>query len=104
LEIAFADKSLRLICESGRRAAKKFGEEAAEALKVCLADMEAVDHVSELPLKVPDLNQSLRFSIPLTNGLNIVFECNHPVVPRKKGGATVDWKKVSRVKVVSIDA
>src|SRR5258708_22364381 len=48
VEIAFANKSLRQLCESERRARRSLGPRVAEKLKRRLADLRAANCVKDL--------------------------------------------------------
>ena len=48
VEIAFAKKSLRQICESERSARRLLGRRVAQRLKIRLADIQIADSVSDL--------------------------------------------------------
>ncbi len=75
MEIDFKDKKLRQLCEQQR-----LGRDSAHKLQIRLADMQAVDVVTDLvagkphPLKDEPGNQ---FSLRLAGGHRLVFEANH---------------------------
>ena len=104
LEIAFDSRELRTTCESPVRAKRNLGERASLALQRHLADMEAVESVSELlemGLGIENCEQEqgmLRFY--LSEGLYLYCEVNHHRVPMS--GITVDWAQVTRLKVIRI--
>jgi len=104
LEVAFQSRELRSTCESPARAKRELGESAAAALRRYLADLEAVETVAELLEMGLDFEDCglkvglIRFG--LGEGRHLYCEVNHQHVPMN--GETVDWAKVSRLKVVHI--
>lgn len=106
LEVAFRSKELRSTCESPARAKRELGENAAAALRRHLADLEAVETVAELTevgLEFENCGSTvglLRFG--LSEGQHLYCEVNHQHIPMS--GETIDWAKVSRLKVVHIGA
>jgi len=104
LEVAFRSKELRSTCESPARAKRELGDSAAATLRRYLADLEAVEAVAELVemgLEFESCGSKLgliRFG--LSEGRHLYCEVNHQHVPMS--GETVDWAKVSRLKVIHI--
>lgn len=104
LEVAFRSKELRSTCESPARAKRELGDSAAAALRRYLADLEAVETVAELVEMGLDFENCgskvglIRFG--LSEGRHLYCEVNHQHVPMS--GETVDWTKVSRLKVIHI--
>jgi len=103
--LAFADEKIRQTCESGRSARRRLGQDAAECLQARLADLLAADSPSDLlvlQLAHPDLAFDNRLVIPLCNGYVLVASVNHRPEPRSPSGE-LDWKQVSRIKILSIE-
>lgn len=104
LEVAFQSIELRSTCESPVRAKRELGEGAAAALRRYVADLEAAETVAELvdmglEFETCGLKVGLiRFG--LSEGRYLYCEVNHQNVPMS--GETVDWAKVSRLKVIHI--
>lgn len=104
LEVAFRSIELRSTCESPARAKRELGQNAAADLRRFLADMEAVETVVEL-LEIGLEFESwgvqvgtIRFG--LSEGQYLYCQVNHQNVPMN--GNTVDWTKVSRLKIIHI--
>lgn len=105
LEIAFATKKLRHLCESEEAARSSLGSGVAEKLKARLADLRAASCVKDLVAGRPRHLAGRRptsLGINLSDGWRFVICANHNDVPQLKSGA-VDWARVNRVKVVDID-
>jgi hypothetical protein len=106
MELSFATADLRSLCESRRRARKLLGNEAAALLAQLLADIEACASMTELigllhgQVAAADGDQ---LCTTVTTDCRVVFGCGHVTVPRTKAGA-VDWRRVSRVKILQIGA
>jgi len=102
LEIAFADKRLRLLCENQGRAERVLGREPADSLRRRLADIRAVATVSEL---IDDLGigraEQDECVFEIGGGLTVRFNANNRQVPSTKPGG-IDWTRVSRIKIVQI--
>src|SRR5690242_19229399 len=84
LELAFATKSLRQLCESEAIAKQEIGVSVAEKLKRRLADMRAATCVTDLIAGKPrELDGALRRQISLSLGGNfyLIFSANHNNVP-----------------------
>lgn len=105
LEIAFAEKSLRQLCENETKAQQVLGAAMAEKLKRRLADLRAATCITDLVAGRPrelDGPCPRPFAVDLRDGARIVFSANHNVNPLLKSGC-VDWPKVSRVKILRIE-
>lgn len=104
LELAFATKSLRQLCENEARAKRDLGGTVAEKLKRRLADLRAAECVKDLiagrPHEVEGATHR-HFAVSLCEGARIVFCANHNTIPLEKSGG-VDWSKVSRVKILEV--
>jgi proteic killer suppression protein len=106
LEIAFAKKSLRQLCESERTARHSLGAGVAEKLKARLADLRAASSVKELVAGRPRemrRERTRQIAVDLCDGYRIVFCINHSVVPLGNRGR-VDWSRVNRIKIVNIES
>lgn len=103
--MAFADKSLRSICESESTAIHSLGAAVSSKLKHRLADLAASSSTSDLvagnPHEVDGTGNGL-FAIALEEGVQLVFSANHQNMPRLQSGK-VDWPRVRRIKIVAIE-
>lgn len=105
LELAFATKSLRQLCESEAIAQRELGFSVAEKLKRRLADLRAATCVKELIAGRPrELESALRrhISLNLGGGSRLIFCANHNTVPVLKSGG-INWAKVQRIKIQRIE-
>jgi proteic killer suppression protein len=105
LEIAFATKKLRQLCENEEVARSSVGHAVAGRLKARLADLSAASCVKELVAGRPRQLTGRRpgcLAVKLTSGWRLVICANHNAVPEVDGGA-IDWSRVNRVKVVDIE-
>jgi hypothetical protein len=94
LDLAFADKALRYICESQVRARKELGDEVAAQLHSRLADIEAIDAITELTW-VPMTLGPTTVDIEFYPGFRLIAAANEVNPPLH--GNTVDWTKVERL-------
>ena len=101
MELAFATKPLRELCESEAKAKQKLGAKIATVLKHRLADLRAANSVKDLPIgKV--LNASGAYVLEFGDGIHVAFCPNHSNNPVLKSGA-IDWSKVNRIKITGIE-
>lgn len=104
LELAFANKSLRKLCESEAHADRHLGRTVAQQLRRRLSDLRAATNVKDLvagrPREVTGGRRG-RMAVELTSDCRLVFCANHAVLPLLASD-DVDWSKVNRVKILSI--
>ena len=95
---------LRTICEIEAHARNRLGDETAGVLKRRLADIRSAETISDLiagrPRELDD--GSGQMVIDLYSSYHLVFCANHPSNPVADRG-NIDWSRVSRVKIVSIE-
>ena len=102
LQLAFATKALRQLCEREAKATRQFGPDVAAKLKGRLADLRAASHVRELVAGRPRELPEHLFAIDLCDGYRIVFSPNHNVTPALKDGS-VKWDEVRRIQLLRIE-
>lgn len=104
LELAFATKSLREVCESEVKASRNLGVRMAEKLKRRLADLRAASCVNDLvagrPRKRGSRNRQM--ALNLYKSSKIIICANHNTTPVLESG-NVDWSKVTRIKILRIE-
>jgi hypothetical protein len=104
LNLAFASKALRSLCEDKSIAERKLGVASAGRLIRRLADLRAADSLADIlagglvQYLWPETSE-LSFGL---NGSRLVLRVNHHVVPVDDLG-DIDWKRVTRVKIVRIE-
>lgn len=104
LELAFAKKSLRTLCEDEVRAKRDLGGELASALRKRLADMQAVSSVRDLVTGRPreiGSGRSGYMAVDLCNGYQLVFCVNQSALPMQ--GDSIDWSRVKRIRIIGIE-
>jgi proteic killer suppression protein len=105
LEISFADKLLRQLCENEAIAKRKLGTKVAEKLKRRLADLRAATCIKDLatvrPYELEGIHQK-QIALDLCDDYRIVLCANHNSVPLLDSGA-IDWSMVNRVKILRIE-
>lgn len=100
--LAFESKRLRAICESEAEAQIELGTTVANSLKGRLADLYVATSYEELIAGSPRVCEHGHLVIDLSDGYRIVLSCNHVKQPMNVSNH-LDWSKVNRVKVLSID-
>lgn len=101
LEVAFATKALRDLCEREAKASKALGALAAHRLKQRLADFFAAETVAELPRVSIPQGGRLEIEVELADNVVLVFRPNHNDTPATRDGG-VDWRRVTRIQIVRI--
>lgn len=106
MELAFAEKSLRQLCENEAIAKRKLGVRVAEKLKRRLADLRAASSVQDLAVGRPrelEGRYQHQMAVDLCDGYLIVFTANNNTVGLLESGA-IDWGTVSRIKILRIES
>jgi len=102
--LSFENKELRLICENEKKAKEALGDEIALKLKSRLADMRAVESVTDLLAGNPreiHYENNIAFKIDLSSQECMIFCSVHSKTPVLSTGK-IDWHHVSRIKIISI--
>jgi plasmid maintenance system killer protein len=105
LEIAFANRSLRQLCENEITAQRQFGEQAAKRLRQRLADLRAARSAKDIVigrLKRHEAAKPAEITMELCDGCGLSFCPNHNSVPELPSGC-VDWARVIRIKLLRIE-
>jgi hypothetical protein len=105
MDLAFATKSLRVVCESSEEARRKLGPAVSEKLKRRLADLRAAVSAQDLIAGRPcelDGPREKRIALQLAKGYRLLLSPNHSVLPKLESGK-LDWAKVSRMKLLRIE-
>jgi hypothetical protein len=99
MELAFATKALRSLCEEEGTAVEKFGTKVAAELRARIADLRAADSVADIVAGTPQFfDDDPRMTISVLEALEIVLRPNHLSVPSDAEGR-IDWSRVRRLKI-----
>lgn len=105
VDLAFATKRIRQVCESASAARRYLGETVAERLRVRLADLEATERFADL---VPSKTRVLstrppgQLALILSDGYWLVLAAaDDPARIDSKGG--IRWESVVRVQILRIE-
>lgn len=104
LEIAFAEKSDRQLCENEAIAERKIGSKVADKLKRRLADLRAATSIKDVVAGKPrelDGKYKHQIAVELCDGYFLVFCANHNTNPLLESGE-IDWSRVSRIKILRV--
>jgi hypothetical protein len=105
VELSFETEALRDICEKRATATSHLGGQLALELEQCLADIVAARSVAEFEVLFPNLidaSMKSERSIEFASGQKIIFRAGHIKVPTKPPSATVDWQRVTRIRILGI--
>ena len=104
IQLAFHDENIRKVCESTISAKRKYGGVAGPSLHARLADLKAADSPVDLvDLGFADFDKTGNDQIVifLDDGYRVNAVANHKPPPGLLG--QLDWSKVTRVKILSIE-
>lgn len=104
MELSFATEDLRAVCESRRKAAKRLGHDASQALEMVLADIDACQTLEEVEAiygDLPMLTGTESWMLSLDGAISIRFSSGHVKTPRRKNGE-VDRARITRLKIEKI--
>ncbi|HEY8606411.1 MAG TPA: hypothetical protein VIM12_04775 [Noviherbaspirillum sp.] len=104
IQLAFQDENLRKVCESTVSAKRKYGRLAGPSLHARLADLKAADSPADLvEWGFAEFDQASkdRIVIFVDDCYRILIAANHKPPPGTPG--QLDWKQVTRVKILSIE-
>ena len=105
LELRFANKKLREVCERQAIARRQLGDVSAHKLRTRLADLDAADHVSDLVAGRPHALAGKRlgqYAVDLAGGARLVFAPANDPVPRRPD-RSIDWSVVTIICIEYID-
>jgi hypothetical protein len=94
--------TLRQVCENRSKAVAQLGQGAADALAARLADIEAVDSLTELSWAPVELQPDGTATIGFFQGCSLVAVANHNNNPLDEGDV-VKWEAVERIKIMDIN-
>lgn len=103
---SFDNQELKDICENEQLALERFSPEFTMNLQSCLAEIEAVKNLGDLPETLwnkPTVIQNGSFvaSFPIGNeGARFLFTHNH--TPNRQSHIDENWSNVSRIKLLKI--
>ena len=101
VELAFSERSLRQLCERKAVADRKLGAKLGERIRRRVAELHAAAFVTDLVTGQPHLSESDHYTVRVVDNWVISYSSNHRIVPRLASGK-VDWRKVSRIKILKI--
>lgn len=102
LEISFANKQLREICENETVAKEVYGDLCAKKLFSRLSDLRASETIYDVLAGNPTKVNALEISITLDNKSKLIITANHisnPLTDKNE----IDWDRVSRIKIIDIE-
>lgn len=102
MKLSFGTQKLRRTCLDRDYAVKNLGIDLASSLQARLADLDAAEHIVDVPLGI-DLTSSTLSNIPIhiLDDHYIIGHANHVTV-WNSGKADAPWDMVSRVKLTQI--
>jgi len=105
LEIAFAEKADRRLCENEAIAERMLGIKVADKLKRRLADLRAATTVADIVAGKPQVlfgKYKHQIAVELCDGYSLVFCANHNTNPILESDK-IDWSRVSRIQILRIE-
>jgi len=101
MDLAFANRTLKKICEDPRLAEREFGRASAKKLQSRLADLMAAIRLDDVKIGYPHPLKGDRdgqFALRLSGGHRLVFEAADDPVPETTEGA-IDWREVTSIRI-----
>lgn len=106
MNLAFSSRELRTLCKSQTVAERAYGVVVARELRGRLADIREAGSVLELlaghPREVSD-GRHRCYEVSLPEAYRLLICANHDPLPFQGGTGRIDWSRVSRVRIASID-
>ena len=104
MQITYASKTIQRLCEEDKYQRKQLGEKRAKRLKVRLAELRAVNNVSQLQQGRPHAlseDRAGQYSVDLDGPKRLLFVPTDQPPPTLPSGG-IDWKQVSSVRLLEI--
>ena len=104
MQITYASKAIKRLCEEDKHQRKQLGEKRAKRLKNRLGELRAVENVSQLRLGRPHgltADRAGQYSVDLDGPMRLLFESTDQPPPTLSSGG-IDWKQVSSVRLLEI--
>lgn len=107
MNIEFNTSSLEKLCNNTKKLIKKFGSETAQNIKERLDSMRAATVLEDLrhaPGDYHDLkyDKSQQIGVSINKSDRIVFESIDDPLPLLPDNASLDWSKITKVKIMEI--
>ncbi|HCF99023.1 MAG TPA: hypothetical protein DEV93_00600 [Chloroflexi bacterium] len=104
MELAFATRALRSICEQADLASDKFGHEVAAELRARIADLRAAESVADIVAGQPRLldDDDPRLILTLVDVVEMVIRPNH-VLGWQGVRGPFEWQNVRRIRIDALD-
>ena len=102
MEIAFANKKLREICESKSKGGAELGANVYESLKRRMQDIDAAECLPELSWLDMVMNNDGSAVINFHSGYRLLAVVGNRNILRDSEGK-VDWNAVDRIKITEIE-
>ncbi|WP_148050146.1 hypothetical protein [Pseudomonas frederiksbergensis] len=104
LEISYADKKIRNICNNEAMAVRRLPPSVVKALMRRLTDINSATNIMDVPLGNPreiSGDPPGEYRLDLVDGYFLMFCAVDLIMPINEKNK-VDWKKVSRLKLLRI--
>ena len=104
MEIRFAKKDLRSLCEDRRQMVQKLGSACAKKLQARLSDLCAAARLGEVTAGKPHPllgDRAGQFALSLQDPKRLVFEPAGEDIPRT-GEGNIDWEHLTKITIVFI--
>lgn len=105
MEITYATKEIRRLCEEEKHQLRQLGKERSRRLKNRLNELRAKGNVSELQLGRPhELTEDRagQYSVDLDGPRRLLFESTELPPPALPAGG-IDWQQVKSIRILGIE-
>lgn len=108
MEIRFATRKLRKLCNSGKKMRGDLGSTCAAKLERRLAELSAAECLEDLrnlpQARCHELtgDRKCQLAVDLEHPKRLIFEPDHEPRPENSGGG-LDWSQVMQVRIIEIE-
>ncbi|MEE9393282.1 MAG: killer suppression protein HigA [Planctomycetota bacterium] len=105
MQVTFENNQLKALCEDPKKAQRALGRAGAKKLRTRLADLWAVERVTDLiaghphPLKKDRAGQ---FAVDLHSGWRLVFVPAEEPIPMVANSNSVDWEQITSMRIIYV--
>jgi proteic killer suppression protein len=105
MQITYASKTIKRLCEEDKHQRKQLGENRAKRLRARIRELRAVENVKKLLYGNPHPligDRAGQFSVDLDGPMRLLFEpIDQPPPTLSSGG--IDWQQVCSVCILEIE-
>jgi proteic killer suppression protein len=105
MQITYASKIIKRLCEEGKHQRKHLGEKRAKRLRARIKELQTVENVAKLQYGNPHAlteDRAGQYSVDLDGPMRLLFKPTDQPPPNLLSGG-IDWQKVCTVCILEIE-